>query len=433
MHFIFFSVKVRGANLTFRYCPPGEFTMNVYDFSDKYLAPTEIDEDDEDLPEKPIRVKITRGFWIQETELTRKQAVAISCDQSFSRSEYDDGVPRLNGSYPFWGSRAEFQRMLKDLNSDGTMFDANVTPHGKIAPDGWEFAFPTEAEWEYASRAGSDDPESDDDTEKYAWTSKNSGEVAHKVASKKANKWGLYDMRGNMWELVRVPEDHMSTELPDQQILDADGTLHDPDNLRGGFQVVKGGGIGMDDENCKSETWSYYEGKSWSFRTFDGDIGGRIALVEKDSIPRPERKQIVLESGFERWRRQQREETDKWRQELRERREREERAAASDPNYKTPQQEMEEMQERVEKARRDAEDEQAAMQRQEIENVMRDQNMTEEQAKEFLADMKERARKADEEFDKEHGLDSIDDPVERSRRRYEIRTKESGKHKLKRC
>ena len=93
------TVKVRGANMTFRYCPPGEFTMDVFDFSDKYLPDLEEEKDEdgnEDVPEKPVRVKITRGFWIQETELTRKQAVAISGKKDYSRSKYDDGVPSNN-------------------------------------------------------------------------------------------------------------------------------------------------------------------------------------------------------------------------------------------------------------------------------------------------------------------------------------------------
>ena len=426
------TVKVRGANMTFRYCPPGEFTMDVIDFSDKYLPDLEEEKDEdgnEDVPEKPVRVKITRGFWIQETELTRKQAVAISGKKDYSRSKYDDGVPSNNGDYPFWGSRSDFDQLLKELNSDGTVLAENMSPHEKIAPDGWKFELPTEAEWEYASRAGSDDPEPDDETDKYAWTKDNSGETPHKVGSKTANKWGLCDMRGNMWERVRVPQDHTLTDMPDRQIFDEDGTLHDPDNLRGRFEVLKGGGIGMTAKDCKSNTWSYYEGR-WSPWSFQGDVGGRFVLVEEASVLKPDRKQLLQETGFSRWRRLRNEEmkqrSEQFFKDVEERRKREqeelEAARIANPDaFKTPQQRA---QEQIEKFRREAEEEQAAAERREIENVMRAQQMTEEQAKEFIARRRAEALQADEAFDKEHGLDSIEDTVERARRRAELRREE---------
>ena len=64
------------------------------------------------------------------------------------------------------------------------------------------------------------------------------------------------------------------------------------------------------------------------------------------------------------------------------------------------------------------------MERRVIEIVMRENNMTEEQAKEFIAQRKAEAQKADEEFDKKHGLDSIEDPIERARRRADLRREE---------
>ncbi|CAA6827096.1 MAG: Serine/threonine kinase [uncultured Sulfurovum sp.] len=70
--------------------------------------------------------------------------------------------------------------------------------------EGKRFRLPTEAEWEYACRAGSNSKYcfGDDISElgDYAWYKENSEKVTHDVASKKANAWGLYDMHGNIWE-----------------------------------------------------------------------------------------------------------------------------------------------------------------------------------------------------------------------------------------
>ena len=64
----------------------------------------------------------------------------------------------------------------------------------------WRYALPTEAQWEYACRAGETGPYSGGTIEQVAWFDRNSGNRTHPVGLKKANGWGLHDMHGNVWE-----------------------------------------------------------------------------------------------------------------------------------------------------------------------------------------------------------------------------------------
>jgi formylglycine-generating enzyme required for sulfatase activity len=67
--------------------------------------------------------------------------------------------------------------------------------------DGYKYRLPTEAEWEYAARAGSPAP-AGAALDEVAWYAANSGDETHPVGQKKPNAWGLYDMLGNVREWV---------------------------------------------------------------------------------------------------------------------------------------------------------------------------------------------------------------------------------------
>ena len=109
------------------------------------------------------------------------------------------------------------------------------------------FRLPTEAEWEYAGRAGTKTVFSfgndEDKLTEYAWFLSNSDLKTHRVGTRKPNPWGLYDMHGNVWEWVE-----------DDRHRDYNGAPGDGrdwiDEHRGAYRVVRGGSWSFDAQYC---------------------------------------------------------------------------------------------------------------------------------------------------------------------------------------
>ncbi|MBR4751856.1 MAG: SUMF1/EgtB/PvdO family nonheme iron enzyme, partial [Thermoguttaceae bacterium] len=113
-----------------------------------------------------------------------------------------------------------------------------------IAPKGFEFSLPTEAQWEYACRADSADSASMPDAlDTIAWISVNSNGTTHEVGGKKANAWGLYDMLGNVGEWC---EDWFDYAYPTHPLTNPTGPI------KGSERVYRGGHYQIIHDSCRS-------------------------------------------------------------------------------------------------------------------------------------------------------------------------------------
>ena len=126
--------------------------------------------------EKPVhRVRISRGFWMGKYPVTQAQWEKVMGENPSCFKGADRPVEDVS-----WN---EVQEFLKKLSARG---------EGR-------FRLPTEAEWEYAARAGSREDRYGP-VEEIGWYDRNSGGETHPVGQKQPNAWGLYDMLGNVWD-----------------------------------------------------------------------------------------------------------------------------------------------------------------------------------------------------------------------------------------
>ena len=171
------------------YIPAGSFMMGSKD-SAAQLA-KEYDTKEEyfkgEFPQH--QVCISTGFWMGQTEVTQGQYKSVMNAQPWSGENYvqeDANNPAVCVS---WDDAAAFCRKLSQQ-------------------EGETYRLPTEAEWEYACRAGTTTRfsfgDSDSSLGNYAWFNGNAYDVdqkyAHSVGQKKPNPWGLYDIHGNVDE-----------------------------------------------------------------------------------------------------------------------------------------------------------------------------------------------------------------------------------------
>ena len=218
--------------MQFRTVPAGSFMMG----SDEAEAGRDPDEGPRH------RVTFDEPFYLGIYEVTQVQYQAVMGEHQSRTAGETLPVDRVN-----WQEASAF---CQKLSADDEQ---------------WNYRLPTEAEWEYACRAGTDSVYYWGDVfdEAYAWSNRNSKMTSHPVGSLKPNAWGFYDMSGNVWEwcATRYGEKYSTTEGPKQAGATQAMELY----------VYRGGGWPNDPILHRSAERNYH-----SSQTRYGDLGFRV-------------------------------------------------------------------------------------------------------------------------------------------------------------
>jgi formylglycine-generating enzyme required for sulfatase activity len=177
------------------------------------------DEADRGLDEVQHQVTLTRPFALAQTPCTQAQWELVMGGNPSTFKGSDRPVEQVS-----WNEAVQYcQKLTAKQRAEG------------ILPDGWEWRLPTEAEWEYAARAGTTSPRYGK-LDAIGWHGGNSGRETHPVKQRAANAWDLHDMIGNVLEWCSDWHGDYST-----------GSVTDPTGPSSGSLRVNRGGSWYDD------------------------------------------------------------------------------------------------------------------------------------------------------------------------------------------
>jgi sulfatase modifying factor 1 len=234
--------------MSLKLIPAGTFMMGSPE--------TEKDREDDETQHK---VTISKAFYIQTTEVTQGQWKAVMGSEPWKGELYVKEGPNYAASYVDWDDAVEFSEKLSGM-------------------EGKTYRLPTEAEWEYACRAGTKTTWSFGNDEPalgvYAWYNDNAGDIdekyAHQVALKGPNTWGLHDMHGNVGEWC---QDYFRHDYyPEHRNPDIWSPEQDPQGPPTGSVRVCRGGSWWDDHARDARS----AGRDFSFALGQSEVGFRV-------------------------------------------------------------------------------------------------------------------------------------------------------------
>ena len=212
-----------GTMMEFVWIPPGSFLMG------SPVSDPERGKDEDPAHE----VVISRGFYLGKYEITQSQWVAIMGTAPWTGKKHVERHPGHPACYISWTAVQEFLHRVNDAAGEEL------------------YRLPTEAEWEYACRAGTSGRrffgEDENLLPDYAWFIENGPKAglgyAQPVGEKLPNPWGLHDIYGNVWEWV---QDRYSPYNPVASQVDPAGPPS------GTARVMRGGGFVNKSRNVRS-------------------------------------------------------------------------------------------------------------------------------------------------------------------------------------
>ncbi len=203
-------------------------------------------------------VTLTKSYWLGKYEVTQAQYKAVMNSTPSEFKGTDLPVEKVS-----WYDAKEFCEKLTEIEKSA----------GRL-PEGYEYTLPTEAQWEYACRAGTmtalnsgknlTSDKKCHNLDELAWYESNSNSTTHPVGQKKPNAWGLYDMHGNVWEWCL----DWHGDYPTMPVNDPRGPM------KGSDRVLRGGSWMNGSNACRSAMRVYYCPPSET----GYHIGFRIAL-----------------------------------------------------------------------------------------------------------------------------------------------------------
>lgn len=173
------------------------------------------------------KVTISKPFYMGKYEVTQAQWQEVMGDNPAHFNGPNNPVENVS-----WEDAQEFIRLLNAKEG-----------HNR-------YRLPTEAEWEYAARAGTSSTYSFGDNinefAEHGWFNGNAGGKTHPVGEKRPNPWGLYDMHGNVFEWVQ--DWNGENYYSDKSVTDPKGPA------TGSHRVIRGGGWAMPAEGCRFDS-----------------------------------------------------------------------------------------------------------------------------------------------------------------------------------
>ena len=252
------TLTIKDINLELIKCPAGSFMMGT-----PYDEVGSCETSSIYRYETYHPVKISKFFYIGKYEVTQSQYEKIMGNNP---SKFKD--TQMPVGYISW----------KDAK---TFCDTLNTKYSNQLPEGYRFDLPTEAQWEYACRAGTttslnngtnikDTSSKSSNLDEIGWYDGNSNDSTQKVGQKKPNAWGIYDMHGNVQEWCR----NLYDDYSDKDVVNTYEKKQNPDE----DHVQRGGGFESFARHCRSA----YRHEQGAMST---DAGFRVALVWDGKTP----------------------------------------------------------------------------------------------------------------------------------------------------